>query len=112
MRNEDKILAMLEQLQQGQTSMQAELEQLQQGQASMQADIQDLKTDMSEVKARVTKIEITQENTILPQMRLLYEGHSGLAETLKPLKALPDQVEDIQNTVSVLKYVFKAHTHD
>ena len=94
---EEKILAMLE--------------ALQRGQAFMQADIQDLKANMSEVKARVVKMEITQENIIEPGLQLLAEGDEALAFRLKHLEELPDLVEDIQNSVSVLKHVFKEHAH-
>jgi len=78
----------------------------------LKSDVQELKTDMSEVKQRVTKIEITQENVALPRLQLLAEGHSGLVSRMDCLEELPDQVEDIQTTVSVLKHVFKGHTHN
>ena len=78
----------------------------------LKTDVQELKADMSEVKQRVTKIEITQENVVLPRLQLLAEGHSGLASRMDCLEELPDQVEDIQTTVSVLKHVFKGHTHN
>ena len=105
MNNEDKILAMLEQLQQGQAELQA-------GQASMQSDIQDLKSDMTEVKDRVLKIEIVQENRIVPHIQLISEGFGGMVDRLDRLDELPDRVEDIQNTVSVMKYAFKDHAHN
>ena len=78
----------------------------------LKTDVQGLKTDMTEVKHRVTKIELTQENVVLPRLQLLAEGHSGLARRMDCLEELPEQVEDIQTTVSVLKHVFKDHTHD
>ena len=79
--------------------------------APIKADISGLKTDMAEVKERVTKIEITQENVVLPSLRLLAEGHQGVIDRLDRLERLPDKIDDIQATVSVLKYVFKEHVH-
>ena len=73
--------------------------------------LQEAKADIQEIKERVTRIEITQENVILPRIQLLSEGHSGIVDRLERLDELPDQVEDIQTTVSVLKHVFKEHTH-
>ena len=68
--------------------------------------------DLRDVKDRIVKIELTQENKILPQIQLLAEGHGDVLNRLDRLEELPGQVEDIQNTVSVLKYVFKEHTHN
>jgi len=78
----------------------------------LDAALEPLKTDISEIKERVVKIEVTQENVILPGIQLLSEGHSGLADRLDRLEELPEQVEDIQNTVSVLKHVFKEHANN
>jgi hypothetical protein len=38
------------------------------------------------------------------------EGFEGVFNRLERLEELPEKVEDIQNTVTVLKYVFKDHT--
>jgi len=70
-----------------------------------------MEVTQEEVRERVTRIELTQENVILPRIQLLAEGHSGIVDSLDRLDDLPDQVEDIQTTVSVLKHVFKEHTH-
>jgi len=77
----------------------------------LETQLAPMRADMAEIKERVTKIELTQENKILPNIQLLAEGHSGLVERLSHLEELPEQVEDIQNTVSVLKHVFKSHSH-
>ena len=99
--------------------MQAELSSLKEGQALLQegqASLQEgqalLKTEMSEVKERIAKVQVIQETQVLPRIQLLAEGHSGLVDGVSRLEELPEQVEDIQNTVSVLKHVFKGHTHN
>lgn len=77
----------------------------------LETDVCGLKTDMSEVKDRVTRIEITQENIIVPNIQLLAEGPGGLVSRLDRLEELPEQIEDIQSSVSALKHVFKGHVH-
>ena len=42
--------------------------------SGLKTDVADLKTDVADLKTRVTKIEITQENVILPQLQTLAEG--------------------------------------
>jgi len=80
--------------------------------ADMRTDITDMQTDITDIRTDLTKFALTQENDVLPRIQLLYEGQSELAAGLKKLKDVPAQIEDIQNTVSVLKYAVKAHTHD
>jgi len=84
---------------------------------AMQGDIGTLTTDMSETKERldamktdIVKIQLTQENKILPRMQLLFEGDETIVTKLKRLEHLPEQVEDIQGKVAVLDFVFKEHT--
>ena len=91
--------------------MDSKLEPLKTDMQEVKSDLQNVKSDLQEVKERVTRIELTQENVILPRIQLLAEGHNGIVDRLERLDELPDQVEDIQSTVSVLKHVFKEHTH-
>ena len=70
-----------------------------------------MQLDMAEIKACQTQVAITQENEVLPRIQLVLEGHSGLVDRIKHLEELPDQIEDIQTNVSVLKHVFKEHVH-
>jgi len=78
----------------------------------VRTDITDMRTDITEIQADLARVAVTQENDVLPRIQLLYEGQSELAAGLNKLKDVPAQIEDIQNTVSVLKYAVKAHTHD
>ena len=78
----------------------------------MDSKLAPMQADMADIQKRVLKIEVTQEHEVLRNIRLLAEGHSGVIDRLDRLEELPEQVEDIQNTVSVLKHVFKEHTHN
>ena len=76
-------------------------------------DLIDKKLDskLTPIQEHLVQVALTQENEVIPRIQLLLEGHSGLVHKLKQLEELPEQVEDIQATVSVLKHVFKSHTH-
>ena len=90
MNNEEKILSML-------TQMQADMTEVKATQAQMQEDLSDLRTT-------VTRVAVTQENVVLPQLKLLAEGHETLLNTL----ARKDRVEALEDDVALLKTVVKA----
>ena len=72
--------------------------------ADLKTDVADLKTDVADLKTRVTKIEITQENVILPQLQTLAEGQANLLATLAP----KSRVEALEDEMSFMKSVVKA----
>ena len=80
MNNEEKILAVLEE-------MRAE-----------QVEMQDL----------LQQVAITQEGVVLPQLKLLAEGHQNLLDTLAP----KPRVEALEEEVDTLKTVVRLLTHD
>ena len=92
-------------------AMQTDISDMRADISDMQTSITDMQTDIAEVKDRVTRMEVVQENILSPNIQLLAEGHSVLVFKLDRLEDLPDQVEDIQSSVSVLKHVFKGHVH-
>ena len=69
----------------------------------MDSKLEPIRADLSEVKQRVTKIEVVQENTIAKQINLLVEGHGDIVKKLRGLDVLTEKVDDIQDTVEVLK---------
>lgn len=73
------------------------LAQMQETQKQMQEDISDLRTT-------VTRVAVTQENVVIPQIKLLAEGHSLLLETL----ARKDRVEALEDDMVLLKAAVKA----
>ena len=90
MNNEEKILEMLAQIQ-------AE-------QKEMRSDIAELKTTQGQMQTTLTRVAVTQENVVLPQLKLLAEGHETLLNTL----ARKDRVEALEDDVALLKTVIKA----
>lgn len=90
MNNEEKILDLLQQ--QGKV-----LDRHSELLSTIQADVSDLKD-------RVGKIEITQENIVLPQLQALAEGHKVLLDTLAP----KNRVEALEDEMAFMKSVIKA----
>ena len=72
--------------------------------ADLKTDVADLKNDVADLKTRVTKIEITQENVILPQLQTLAEGQANLLAPLAP----KSRVEALEDEMSFMKSVVKA----
>lgn len=83
MTNEEKILSLL---------------------GEMQTDIGQMKAGMNQMQAALTKVAITQENVVLPQLKLLAEGHETLLETLAP----KNRVEKLEEDMELLKTVIRA----
>ena len=67
---------------------------------------------MAEVKQRVTKIEVTQEQITNKNIQLLMEGQHDVNEKLKQLDAVSAAVEDIQITVNAMEAVTKQNCTD
>ena len=84
MNNEERILEMLEQLAIGQHEM---------------------KQDVSSLKEHVTKMEITQENIIIPQLHLLAEGHTAIQNQIKRLSVIDAMQDDIATLKTAVKYL-------
>ena len=59
---------------------------------------------LSNLTTRVTKIELTQENVVLPRIQALAEGQQTLLETLAP----KDRVEALENDVALMKTVIRS----
>jgi predicted nucleic acid-binding Zn-ribbon protein len=90
MNNEEKILEILEQ--------HTKLFE------TIQTDMADMKTDISDLRDRVVKIEVTQENVVLPHLQALAEGQANLLATLAP----KNRVEALEDEMAFMKSVIKA----
>lgn len=87
MNNEEKILQMLEQ------------------HGKM---LEEMKTEQAEMRDLLQKVAVTQEGVVLPQLKLLAEGHQNLLDTLAPRP----RVEALEEEVDTLKTVVRLLTHD
>ena len=66
--------------------------------------------DISEIKERVTKIEIHQENVTDKNIQLLIEGQKGMNEQFQKLDQVAEDVEEIKIKVTALEAVTKDNT--
>jgi len=95
MNNEEKIMSILETMQSGMENMQSDMK-------TMKDDMKTMKDDISNIKTRLTGVELTIENKINKNIQILKDGHQALVEKLW---RLPEEIEDIQESVSILKFV-------
>lgn len=70
----------------------------------MDVRMDQMQEDLSDLRTTVTRVAVTQENTVIPQLKLLTEGHDTLLNTL----ARKDRVEALEDDVALLKTVVKA----
>lgn len=90
MNNEEKILEIL-------GNIQSDV-------SGLKTDVADLKSDVADLRDRVVKIEVTQENIVLPQLQALAEGQANLLATLAP----KNRVEALEDEMAFMKSVIKA----
>ena len=70
-------------------------------------DVQVLKDDMQEVKGRVKKIELTQENVILPRLQNIEACYTSTYDRYK--ESVEDH-EEMKQDISILKKVVAEHS--
>lgn len=97
MNNEEKILAMLE-------NLTSEVAQIQQEQKQMRAD-------MSQVQTTLTRVAVTQENIVLKGLDALAEGQDLTHQRLKDL-AGRDELAELREEVRLLRSVVAQHSKD
>ena len=73
----------------------------------LKEDIQVLKEDMQEVKGRVKKIELTQENVILPRLQNIEECY---VSTYERYQKNCDEHEEMKQDIAMLKDVTEKHS--
>lgn len=90
MTNEEKILALLEQIQQEQKQMWA---------------------DMGQMQTTLTRVAVTQENMVLKSLDALAEGQDLTHQRLKDL-AGKDELAELREEVRLLRTVVAQNTRD
>jgi len=108
MNNEEKILEILEQHSSMLEHQFKVLEQHTKLFETIQTDLADMKTDISDLRDRVVKIEVTQENVVLPHLQALAEGQTNLLATLAP----KNRVEALEDEMAFMKSVIKAMSQE
>lgn len=73
--------------------------------ADMKSDIADMKEDISELKTRVAKVEITQENVVLPKLELLAEGQTELKNQIRRMSVIEAMQDDIATLKTAVRFL-------
>lgn len=121
MSNEEKILELLQQ--QGSqiskistnisaltgdvSSLKADVSSLKGDVSMLKGDVSAMKADISALKGRMSKVEITQENLVLPQIQAIAEGVSTVNNKLIARSELDSMKEDM----AFLKDIIRMHTN-
>ena len=72
------------------------------------AVLEEMRAEQVEMRDLLQKVAITQEGVVLPQLKLLAEGHQNLLDTLAP----KPRVEALEEEVDTLKTGVRLLTHD
>lgn len=115
MNNEEKILELLAEMRTEQAEIRTELAEMKTELAEIRSEQEKMRTEQSEIRAEqaemrdlLQKVAVTQEGVVLPQLKLLAEGHQNLLDTLAP----KSRVEALEEDVNTMKTVIRLLTHD
>lgn len=73
----------------------------------MKDDITEMKDDITDIKARVKRLELTQENVVIPRLNTI---ESCYISTYERYKENVDEHEMLKQDVSILKKVVTEHS--
>lgn len=111
MNNEEKILAMLSQMQEEQKQIREDVSDLKSAQSAMQTDVSDLKSAQSAMQATLTRVALTQENVVLKSLDALVEGQDITHQKMKDL-AGKDALAELRDEVQLMRSVIAQHSRD
>lgn len=77
----------------------------------IETEMSAVKQEVSMVKQEVVKINITIENEIRPNIQLIAEGHMDIANKLDDMSEKIAEIDDIKDSVSVLKALRANDSH-
>ena len=77
---------------------------------SMDARLGAVESDMADMKTDITKINVTLENDVKTQLKLLGEGQQMVIEKFAKLDKVAEDVEEIKVKVTALENVTKDNT--
>jgi len=108
MNNEEKILEMLSQMQTDMTGMKADMTSMKADMTAVKDRLDRVEETQSAMQTTLTEVAITQENIVLPQLKLLAEGHQTLLETLAP----KNRVEALEEEFALMRSAFRQLSHE
>ncbi len=106
MNNEEKILAILENLSEKIDHLENSQSEIKSDMAKLKTDVSGLKEDVSELQETVRRVAIIQENVVLPRLDSLADAQKNLRRILAPAT----KVSEMEDEISVIKHVVKSHS--
>lgn len=89
------------------TDMKGDIMEMKEDITEMKGDIADMKDDITDIKVRVKKLELTQENVVLPRLNTI---ESCYVSTYARYKQNVEEQETLKQDVSILKKVVTEHS--
>ena len=105
MNNEERILDLLGNLTAQVGTLTADMAVMKSDMTVMKSDMTVMKSDIAELKTRATKIEVTQENVILPRLQVLMEGHDTLHDQIRRLSVVDRLQDDVTTLKTAVRYL-------
>ena len=76
----------------------------------MDLKLQPIQKELAEIKERVTKIEVVQENVTNKNIQVLFEGQQGMNEKFRKLDRMEMTLNDVKSDTEVIKGVVASHS--
>lgn len=76
----------------------------------VEESISDFATEQAEMKKVLTRVALTQENEVLPKIKMIYENQMEVVAEQKAIEGLEDKTEALATDVWALKVVTSEHT--
>ena len=105
LKGQEQIFSELKELRQGQHTMQGDISDLKQGQIHLEQGQAKLEQGLSGLEKRATKTELMIENTVIPQIHLLAEGHAIIQDQIKHLSVIDAMQDDIATLKTAVKFL-------
>lgn len=101
MNNEEKIIQMLTEMVQTMTKTNEKVNDIGARTSGMEGQLISIET-------RITNIEVTQENIVVPQIQLLAEGHATIQNQIRNISV----IDQLQDDISILKSAVSFLSHE
>ena len=102
------VLERLDKIDQESVKTNSRLDRIEQDVSGLKEDVSGLKQD--KLEQEVTKLNIRQENEIIPQIKLLAEGQSVLPQMAKDIEKIKDKQEGMEIKLDALSEVVPQHS--
>ena len=107
MNNEEKILALLEQVVTDVADLKTDVADLKTDVSSLKTTVASLEVRVDETAALAQKTAVLLENDVAHKINLLYEGHETIMDKLNDLTSTKSRVEVLEADMAIMKDAYK-----